>query len=77
MTATTIAQKNMMREFNEKFLALMEKYWTPNNSDVYWDNLTADAMELLEQFQTSDSILNEFLSNIVAAFLNSREDIIA
>lgn len=76
MATMTPAQKTMMRDFNQKFFALMEKYWNPTDSDEYWDALTDDAMKLIEQFQSSDVVLNNFLSTIVATFLNSREELI-
>ena len=76
-TSMTAAQKVMMRDFQQQFSRLIETYWNPNTSDEYWDSLTDEAMSLLEKFQTSDTILNGFLSNLVAAFLNSREDIIS
>ena len=70
----TLAQKTMMRDFNQKFYELCEKYWNPTNSDEYWDRLTDDAMNLICQFQTKDVAVNNLISNFVAAFLNSRED---
>ena len=73
----TPAQKTMMREFNQEYFALLEKYWNPNTSDVYWDELTDAAMSLLDRFQTHDRVLSDFISNIVAAFLNSREEMLA
>ena len=68
------AQKTMMRDFNQQFFELQVKYWTPIDTDEYWDALTSDAMDLIGHFQSSDSVLNNFLSNIVVAFLNSREE---
>jgi RNAse (barnase) inhibitor barstar len=72
----TAAQKTMMREFNQKFFALQEKHWNPVNNDSYWDLLTDDAMSLLSEFQSNDNALNNFLSAVVAAFLNSREEVL-
>lgn len=74
MSTMTVAQKTMMRDFNQKFFELLEKYWNPMNSDEYWDNLTDDAMDLICQFQTKDAVTNSLISNLVSAFLNSRED---
>lgn len=74
-TSMTPAQKTMMREFDQRFFELLEKYWNPTDSDDYWDKLTEDAMQLIAQFQSSDVVLNNFLSNIVVAFLNSREEL--
>jgi hypothetical protein len=70
----TVAQKTMMRDFNQKFFELLENYWNPINSDEYWDKLTDDAMDLICQFQTKDAVTNSLISNLVSAFLNSRED---
>ena len=74
-TAMSAAQKVMMRDFDTCFFSLMEKFWNPNNSDQYWDELTEEAMGLLARFHTRDVALNNLFSNMVAAFLNSREDI--
>jgi hypothetical protein len=76
-TKMTPAQKVMMRDFNTKFFELTEKYWNPSDSDAYWDDLTDDAMALINQFQTSDVKLNHYIQSIVATFLNSREDVLA
>lgn len=76
MSKMTAAQKTMMRDFNNKFFLLQEKHWNPADSDEYWDELTADAMSLLEQFHSSDVSVNNFLSATVAVFLNSREAMI-
>lgn len=76
-TSMTTAQKVMMRDFHQQFSRLLEQYWNPNGTDEYWDELTDEAMALLTRFHTSDANLNNFLSNIVAAFLNSREAMIA
>ena len=76
MSAMTAAQKTMMRDFNQKFFALMEDYWNPTNADGYWDDLTDASVKLLGQFHSSDAALNSFLSNIVVTFLNSREDFV-
>jgi hypothetical protein len=73
-TAMSAAQKVMMRDFNERFFGLMERFWNPENSEMYWDQLTEEAMNLLAQFQSRDPALNGFLFNIVSAFLNSREE---
>ena len=74
MSTMTLAQKTMMRDFNQKFFELWEKYWNPINSDEYWDELTDAAMDLIRQFQTKDVVVNNLISNLVATFLNSRED---
>ena len=74
MPAMTKAQRLVMKDFGEKFSELLEKYWNPIDSDDYWDNLTGDAMDLIAEFQSSDKVLNNFLSNMVASFLNSREE---
>ena len=74
MSTMTVAQKTMMRDFNQKFFELWEKYWNPINSDEYWDELTDAAMDLICQFQTKDVVVNNLISNLVATFLNSRED---
>lgn len=71
----TASQKIMMRDFHQRFFELMEKYWNPADSDKYWDDLTEDAMKLIGQFQSSNKIQNGFLSNVVVAFLNSREEL--
>ena len=73
----TASQKVMMQEFNRKFFALQDKYWNPNDSDIYWDNLTEDAMHLIAEFQSQNEAINNFLSNIVVSFLNSREEMMA
>lgn len=73
-TVMTNAQKVMMRDFQQQFFNLLEKYWNPQNSDAYWDALTDEATSLLERFQSHDTVLNSFLLNMVTAFLNSRED---
>lgn len=75
MASMTKAQKVMMNDFNQKFFALQERYWNPDDNDAYWDQLTDEAMDLLEQFHSSDIALNSYLSNIVADFLNSREEV--
>jgi hypothetical protein len=75
MTAMTKAQKTMMRDFGQKMFELWEKYWNPIDSDEYWDSLTDDAMKLIGQFQSKDKVLNNFLSNVVVSFLNSREEL--
>lgn len=77
VTKMTSAQKVMMRDFNDQFFALMEKYWNPSDSDAYWDALTDEAMALISKFQTSDGKLNNYIQSIVATFLNSREDVLA
>lgn len=71
----TNAQKTMMRDFEQKLFALWEEYWNPNDSDEYWDGLTEAAMDLINQFQSKDTVMNNFLSNVVVAFLNSREEL--
>ena len=76
MFRMSAAQKTMMREFNQKFFKLMEKYWNPTDSDEYWDDLTEDATKLIDYFQSSDLVTNKFLSNVVVAFMNSREDML-
>lgn len=68
------SQRVIVRDFQKQFFQLVERYWNPNQSDEYWDSLTEDAMNLLTKFQTKDSSLNTFLSNLVATFLNSREE---
>lgn len=70
----TIAQKTMMTDFTSRYFELLEKYWNPSPDDEYWDGLTDDAMKLISEFNTTDIALNNFLQNIVVAFLNSRED---
>jgi hypothetical protein len=67
----------MMKDFNKELFKLCEKYWNPIDEDTYWDQLTDDAMSLISQFQTNDAVMNNFLSNIVVAFLNSREELSA
>ena len=76
-TAMSPAQKVMMRDFNIQFFALTEKYWNPSDDDAYWDALTDEAMELISKFHTSNTKLNNYIQSIVAAFLNSREDLLA
>lgn len=73
----TKAQKIMMREFSKSLFDLWENYWIPSNDDNYWDALTDDAMTLISKFQTNDPVFNNFLSNVVVAFLNSREEMCA
>lgn len=73
----TASQKIMMQEFNQKFFALQEKYWNPNDSESYWDGLTEDAMRLIAEFQSQNEALNSFLSNSVVVFLNSREEMLS
>ena len=72
----TKSQKIMMRDFEQKLFELWETYWNPTDSDEYWDDLTNAAMDLISKFQTKDTKLNNFLSNIVVTFLNSREDMV-
>ena len=74
MSAMTKAQRLVVKDFEGKFFKLLEKYWNPVDSDTYWDKLTDDAMALIAEFQSSDRALNNFLSNVVASFLNSREE---
>ena len=69
----TVAQKTMLKEFSGKFLNLMEKFWVPSNSVEYWDSLTSESMNLIQQFQTSDEKQNSFFLETVATFLKSRE----
>ena len=76
-TAMSPAQKVMMRDFNIQFFELTEKYWNPSDDDAYWDALTDEAMELIGKFHTSNTKLNNYIQSIVAAFLNSREDLLA
>lgn len=73
----TNAQKVMMRDFTEQMFEMWEKYWVPDDSDMYWDDLAEEAMSLIGRFQTRDAAHNGFLSNIVVAFLNSREELSA
>jgi hypothetical protein len=73
----TASQKMMIKDFSEQYFSLMEKYWNSTSDDAYWDGLTEDAMELISRFQTEDAILNNFLQNIVVAFMNSREESIS
>jgi hypothetical protein len=73
----TASQKMMIKDFSEQYFSLMEKYWNSTSDDAYWDSLTEDAMELISRFQTEDAILNNFLQNIVVAFMNSREESIS
>jgi hypothetical protein len=70
------AQKVLMQDFDRNFFALMEKFWNSDDSDQYWDALTEEAMSLLAQFHSRDVVLNNLFSNMVAAFLNSREDML-
>ena len=75
MSVMTNSQKVMMKEFEQNLFKLWETYWNPTDSDDYWDGLTDDAMSLISKFQTKDAVLNNFLSNIVVAFMNSREEL--
>ena len=76
MSAMSKSQKVMMKDFHTKFFALQEKYWNPDETEDYWDHVTEDAMNLLTEFHSSDNSLNHFLSNLIADFLNSREEIV-
>lgn len=72
-----LAQKTMMNDFQEQYSSMLEEYWNPNATDEYWDKLTEAAMVLIEQFQTDDAVLNQFLQSIVVAFMNSREEMLS
>ena len=76
MPKMNIAQKTMMSDFNRRFFELLEKHWNPIESDQYWDCLTDDAMKLVEDFQSSNLATNNFVVNIVSAFMNSREEML-
>ena len=76
MASMTRSQKVMMREFEQQMFDLWEKHWNPTDSDEYWDELVVDATNLISNFQTKDIALNNFFSNIVATFLNSREELV-
>ena len=71
------AQKTMMNDFHDQYKSMLEEYWNPNASDEYWDKLTEAAMNLIEQFQTDDTVLNQFMQSIVVAFMNSREEMLS
>lgn len=70
-------QKVVMKDFDQQFFNLLEKYWNPNETDEYWDSLTGDAVELIEKFHTKDAVLNNLITTIVMAFLNSREEVLS
>jgi hypothetical protein len=70
-------QKVVMKDFDQQFFQLLESYWNPNETDEYWDNLTEDAVSLIERFQTKDLVLNNLITTIVMAFLNSREEVLS
>ena len=72
-----LAQKTMMNDFQEQYSSMLEEYWNPNATDEYWDKLTETAMVLIEQFQTDDAVLNQFLQSVVVAFMNSREEMLS
>ena len=70
-------QKVMIKDFNQQFFALLEKYWNPSPNDEYWDSLTNEAMVLIEKFHSRDTVTNNLIMNIVMAFLNSREEVLS
>ena len=76
-TKMTPAQKVKMKEFSQRYFDFMEKYWNPSESDEYWDQITDDAMELIENFHSTEESLNDLVQNVVMAFLNSRESILS
>lgn len=77
MNATiNVAQKTLVEDFKDQFFALMEKYWNPIACDEYWDSVTDEAMSLIDRFRTKDAVINSFFTNLVVAFLNSREEMV-
>ena len=76
-TGMPLSQKVMFQEFGDDLMLLMDTYWNPSNSDKYWDDITSDAMAILMKYQTNDKVTTNFLSTIVASFLNSREEMLA
>ena len=70
-------QKVIMKDFDRQFFQLLESYWNPNETDEYWDNLTGDAVSLIERFQTKDLVFNNLITTVVMAFLNSREEVLS
>ena len=70
-------QKVIMKDFDQQFFHLLESYWNPNETDEYWDSLTSEAVSLIENFHTKDLVLNNLITNIVMAFLNSREEVLS
>jgi hypothetical protein len=69
----TVAQKTMLKDFSSQFLNLMEKFWIPSDSDIYWDELTSESMKLIQNFETTDEKQNSFFLETVATFMKSRE----
>jgi hypothetical protein len=72
-TKMTPAQKVLMQDFMNKYFAFLEKNWNPLADDLYWDSLTEEAMALIDQFYTSDNVINDFIQNLIVNFINSRE----
>ena len=73
-TCNVKAKNVMMRDFYADMTKFSEKYWQVSNSESYWDSLTDDATALISKYQTDDMVTNNLITNIVAAFLNSREE---
>lgn len=69
----TVAQRAFMKSFLSDFMKLQEKYYTPDNSEEYWDNVVSESMSLIEHNKTSDERQNKLCENIVLAFLQTRQ----
>lgn len=66
-------QKVFMKSFMDDFLKFQENYYNPEDTDTYWDELVAEAMELIARFKTEDERQNILCQDMVLAFVKSRE----
>lgn len=73
MANATPAQSIFLNDLKHKTFELFKKYWNSPGTDDYWDSLMADSMKLIEEFRSEDTRTNEFIANVMAAFLNTRE----
>ena len=69
----TKTQKVFMKSFMDSFLKLQEAFYNPNDTDLYWDELVAEAMDLISKFKTKDERQNALCQDMVLAFVKSRE----
>lgn len=72
----TASQKIILKDFNDRFLRLQEKFYTPQPDDKYWDDLTTESMKLVSDFQSKDTAQNKLISDMVMLFMQSREEMI-
>jgi hypothetical protein len=72
----TASQKIILKDFNDRFLRLQEKFYIPQSDDKYWDDLTTESMKLVSDFQSKDTAQNKLISDMVMLFMQSREEMI-